>query len=360
MLLFSQSNLIESLCQAYTILFPKYPDDALICLQSLTKIFSARVSIFSEKVSFKAFKKQSFDALFYMLQTFSQEITLSHFKELVEGMIRIVNNIGINKMRKMEYFGNFFDLLSSCSLRAIEGSINIQSNLVVKIFELWRKIIRQFKSNAKIRDFTSQIQGVLLEISRHFIMSFIKNSEGFWNDYTILKFKRFKKDALNYFTSFYDVAQENRCQILEIINKLCNEIVDPSKGSQLIQHQQYSPKQLSCLILLVIGTHLTADMNERGLNLETDNVQELSFMGSNLALCLKLFQLELAPSKQNLYFELSLMIFMEIYGFLTLEGIATFESKNNPFECSSKLHLLTAPFLGTEDYSKTIEAFSRN
>jgi hypothetical protein len=71
-------------------------------------------------------------------------------------------------------------------------------------------------------------------------MSFIKNSEGFWNDYTILstiillalirlEFKRFKKDALNYFTSFYDVAQENRCQILEIINKLCNEIVDPSK-----------------------------------------------------------------------------------------------------------------------------------
>ena len=59
-------------------------------------------------------------------------------------------------------------------------------------------------------------------------------------------------------------------------------------------------EQLSCLILLVIGTHLTADMNERGLNLETDNVQELSFMGSNLALCLKLFQLELAPSKQNL------------------------------------------------------------
>jgi hypothetical protein len=44
-------------------------------------------------------------------------------------MIYYKNNIGINKMRKMEYFGNFFDLLSSCSLRAIEGSINVSREI---------------------------------------------------------------------------------------------------------------------------------------------------------------------------------------------------------------------------------------
>lgn len=348
---------LENLGKIFFHYYMLNTDICLKCLRCMTRIAASRLSIFPQKPQRKTFIINCYKIALDVTKLSFQKPKQDYFIDIAELNLRIVNT-NIRKLRKLDTFTGWLQLLLDWTLKLLEIPIVISDPLVPKLIDLWKKLRRQIKSEEKkFGDFIHVVNKSISTILNRLLRSLLDSASEFFKDLNYNTHKRFKK-TLKVFFQYLPEMLPNNTETLRLIDE------EITKCAMLFENmvQNMTKTGFDDLIykicmLISIADYGVLPLTAMDNTSEQMDEEESKLKGMILAKILNLIQyVSNLPTENslNVILDLSILCYISHYFDLTLNSLDTL-ADDTRIECKSKVFQVSVPFLGSNDFSKVIE-----
>ncbi|EAS01813.2 exportin-7 protein, putative (macronuclear) [Tetrahymena thermophila SB210] len=311
-------------------------------LRCLSKIVSCRIthSEFEDKEKKKGFILfccEGITEIIRSIKVLDEDLNL----EIIDYCNRMMNNFSLKKLRKIEKQGEeWINIMQQFSLYVINRTqFNVKDEVIPKLMNLWRKIVRLSISIKIPKSITNPINKFTSTLIQTFTERCLQQVS-FFEDANFLRFKKFKKAMRNFFENIYYIGNndlEPSFQIVAHLFEKCAEeyfICLQNRGN-IDNAQMQSSNHKICLCLgLVNQLILVSSVGiEKSNSYIQQSVQVFEYMGKMIAIFFKIIESQInypqaqLPLIQNELTELSILYFMEEYIIKTLGNMDTDDAK---------------------------------
>ncbi|KAL4487473.1 hypothetical protein ABPG72_006993 [Tetrahymena utriculariae] len=404
-------DLLKRLFYTTKLLITVNQQVGLNLLRCLSKIVSCRIthSEFEDKEKKKGFILfccEGITEIIRSIKVLDEDLNL----EIIDYCNRMMNNFSLKKLRKIEKQGEeWINIMQVFSLYVINHTqFNVKDEVIPKLMNLWRKIVRlsisikipksitnpinTFTSTVLIQTFTERClsQVSFFEDINFLSKNYLFSKKGQLRQQKI-GFKKFKKAMRNFFENIYYIGNnelEPSFQIIAHLFEKCAEeyfLCLQNRGN-IDNAQMQSSNHKICLCLgLVNQLILVSSVGiEKSNSYIQQTVQVFEYMGKMIAIFFKIIESQInypqaqvinqllklclnltkiyqqqqqqqqqLPLIQNELTELSILYFMEEYIIKTLGNMDTDDAKTfDTTSTSAKYYTYAQKYLNVNEFGQ--------
>ncbi|KAL4437875.1 hypothetical protein ABPG74_001046 [Tetrahymena malaccensis] len=362
-------DLLKRLFYTTKLLITENQQVGLNLLRCLSKIVSCRIthSEFEDKEKKKGFILfccEGITEIIRSIKVLDEDLNL----EIIDYCNRMMNNFSLKKLRKIEKQGEeWINIMQVFTLYVINHTqFNVRDEVIPKLMNLWRKIVRLSISIKIPKSITNPINQFTSTVLIQTFTERCLQQVSFFEDVNFLRFKKFKKAMRNFFENIYYIGNnelEPSFQIIAHLFEKCAEeyfLCLQNRGN-IDNAQMQSSNHKICLCLgLVNQLILVSSVGiEKSNSYIQQTVQVFEYMGKMIAIFFKIIESQInypqaqLPLIQNELTELSILYFMEEYIIKTLGNMDTDDAKTfDTTSTSAKYFTYVQKYLNISEFAQ--------